>query len=278
MKRILFIAQQAFPIRSSECICNSKVAHALAEAGYKVDVFTYTNKSTYKEDEKIDSILRNSNNLNVYEINDKNHKYFLSRSYGLLTNIRNAIALFFMGCKIGYIYNGMANGFDIYNSIKSHLKSFDKFPYDIVITRAYDAEIIGIYLKKKYGVKWIANWNDPYPTCRFPEPYGHGPDTKIKLGYRKVYKKVKQMVDYHTFPSERLKNYMIDSFKTVDPNKTAVIPHMAYSKILQNKKNKEDKYSLFFCNMKKHFHLYMLFLFLLLYHLVYRFHFLLECL
>ena len=240
MKRILFIAEQAYPIRSSECICNSKVAHALSEAGYEVDVFTYTSKLTYKVDEKIDSYLRNSKNLNIYEIKDTHHKYFLSRSHSLWKNIKNAFVLLFMGCRIGYWYNGMSTGYDIYKSIRSHLKSFDKFPYDVVITRAYHSEIIGIYLKKKYGVKWIANWNDPYPICRFPEPYGRGPNTKINIGYGRVYNKVKELVDFHTFPSERLRNYMINSFKTVNRDKTAVIPHMAYSKLLPDIKNNEN--------------------------------------
>lgn len=238
MKRILFIAQQAFPIQSSEAICNSKVAHALAEAGYKVDVFTYTRQSIYECDKQIDNELKNSNNLSVYEINAKNSKYFLSRSHSIFKNLKNAFALFFMGCKIGYFYNGMADGYDIYKSVKSHLKSFNKFPYDVVITRAYDTEVVGIYLKKKYGVKWIANWNDPFPRYRFPEPYGRGPYTKLPFGYKRVYKKVKQMVDLHTFPCERLKNYMIRSFETIDSDKTRVIPHMAYSKLLPKKNDK----------------------------------------
>ena len=54
MKRILFIAPHAFPIKSSESICNSKVAQSLAEAGYKVDVFTCKDNSAYPSDQKID--------------------------------------------------------------------------------------------------------------------------------------------------------------------------------------------------------------------------------
>ena len=105
----------------------------------------------------------------------------------------------------------------------------------------YNVEETGIYLKKKYGVKWVANWNDPYPVCRFPKPYGKGPDAKLDIGYGRVYDKVKKMVDFHTFPSERLKEYMINSFKTVSSHNTMVIPHMAYSRLLPSNRVNHDK-------------------------------------
>ena len=145
-----------------------------------------------------------------------------------------------MKIKTGYFYNGMAVAHDILCAIKEHEKKFTEFPYDVIITRAYRAELAAIYLKEKYNIKWIANWNDPYPGCRFPKPYGAGPNSRIDFGYKRVYNKVRKLVDLHTFPSERLKNYMINSFKTVNPNKTVVIPHMAHSELLTQLDNKKD--------------------------------------
>lgn len=242
MKRILFIAQQAFPVRSSECICNSKVAYSLAEAGFKVDVFTYTNKSTYPSDNKVDRILKSSPNLTVYEIEDKNHDYFLSPSKSLHKNIVSLWHLIKMGVKVGYFYNGMANAYDIFTAVKAYVDKLESFPYDLVMTRAYDCEMAAIYLKEKYEVKWIANWNDPYPTCRFPEPYGRGPKTKLRFGFGKIYKKVKELVDYHTFPSERLRNYMLESFddRRITVDNTAVIPHMAHSILMVKNRRERD--------------------------------------
>lgn len=242
MKRILFIAAHAYPIRSSESICNSKVAYSLAKAGYKVDVFTYLASATYQSDNEIDFKLRNSENLKIYEIENKNSRYFLSRSKSIFENLKTMIPLLKMSFKIGHFYNGMSGAYDIFEAIKKHEESFDgDFPYDIVITRAYQAELAAIYLKEKYNIKWIANWNDPYPLCRFPEPYGKGPNAKINFGYRKVYDKVKKLVDLHTFPSDRLKNYMINSFKTVNPVATMTIPHMAHSELLPNIEKKDNK-------------------------------------
>ena len=231
MKRILFIAQQAYPVRSSEAICNSKVAFSLAEAGYLVDVFTYRYNSTYPIDNRIDSVLRNSYGLTIHEIEEKNHNCILSRSFSLWTNLKNFGRMLIMWRKTGYFYNGMSDAYDILCAIKNHLISLDSFPYDVVITRAYSSELAAIYLKETYGVKWIANWNDPYPICRFPAPYGNGPKAKIQLGYKRVYNKVLKLVDFHSFPSERLREYMLRSFQSVDRSHTAVIPHMAHSKL-----------------------------------------------
>lgn len=237
MKRILYIAQQAYPVRSSEAICNSKVAYSLAEAGYLVDVFTYNYKSTYPEDSRIDSVLRDSDNLSIYEIEGKNQQFFLSSSKSIKNNVVSFFHMIKMFLNVGYFYNGISHAYDILNAVKKHVESEKVFPYDIVITRAYYSELAAFYLKEKFGVKWIANWNDPYPLSRFPAPYGNGPKARIEFGYKRVYNKVKRLVDFHTFPSERLRNYMLGSFGDVDKKKTAVIPHMAHSKLLPRAKN-----------------------------------------
>lgn len=240
MKRILFIAAHSFPVRSSECICNSKVAFSLAEAGYKVDVFTYNAKGSYPADAKIDTLLRDSPNLTIYEIENKNNNCFLSRTNSIKDNVKNLLTLLRMSFKVGYMYNGMAPTYDIWNYIKTYIDSLDEFPYDVVMTRAYNAELAAIYLKNHYGVCWLANWDDPYPLERFPIPYGKGPNAKIHFGYKRVYKKVKKMVDLHSFPSDRLRNYMVSSFNTVKLSKTMVIPHMAHSKLLPEKHAAKD--------------------------------------
>ena len=68
MKHILFIAPHSFPIKSSESICNSKVAYALASAGYVVDVYCSAQKSTYIEESEITKKLSNHPNINIFSI------------------------------------------------------------------------------------------------------------------------------------------------------------------------------------------------------------------
>lgn len=60
MKRIVYIAPHSFPIKSSESICNSKVAYVLASMGYQIDVFACSDSSTYPKDSKIDQFLQGS--------------------------------------------------------------------------------------------------------------------------------------------------------------------------------------------------------------------------
>ena len=52
-----------------------------------------------------------------------------------------------------------------------------------MITKNYPSELLGYYLKKKYNIKWVATWNDPFPHEKYPHPYGNGP--MAKLSYRK---------------------------------------------------------------------------------------------
>ena len=46
--------------------------------------------------------------------------------------------------------------------------------YDYILTKDAPSFVIGNYLKHKYGIKWIATWNDPYPGVKYPCPYGKG--------------------------------------------------------------------------------------------------------
>ena len=229
MKRILFIAPHAFPIKSSESICNSKVAQSLAEAGYKVDVFTCKDNSAYPSDQKIDDFFSSSTNLKIYYVN---YTYILSRQYSLFKNLKNALINLFILLKTGYWYNGISVPFGIVSAVNKHIKEYDQFPYDVVITRGFLTDYVGIYFSKKYKIKWIANWNDPYPTKRFPAPYGDGYDAKLPFFENRIYQSIQRYADIHTFPSDRLRNYMLKCFININESQTMVIPHMAHSRLL----------------------------------------------
>lgn len=230
MKRILYIAPEAFPVMTSESICNSKVAYALACAGFKVDVFTCDDRETYPEDNKIDAYLRYHPNLTIYSI--KNAKRILSRSYDFKTNLSNAILNLKILLKTGFWYNGISIPYSIYLDVEQKVAEWKEFPYDIIITRATYCDLAAIMLKKKYGVRWNANWNDPFPDKKFPEPYGRGFNTKLPFFENKIFMTIQKMVDLHTFPSDRLRKYQLKCFPLVEESKTRVIPHMAHSELL----------------------------------------------
>lgn len=229
MKRILFIAPHAFPIKSSESICNSKVAQSLAEAGYKVDVFTCKDNSAYPSDQKIDVFFSSSTNLKIYYVN---YSYILSRQSSLFKNLKNALINLFILLKTGYWYNGISVPFGIVSAVNKHIKEYDQFPYDVVITRGFLTDYVGIYFSKKYKIKWIANWNDPYPAKKFPAPYGDGYDAKLPFFEKRIYNAIQKYATIHTFPSDRLRNYMLKCFTDINESQTMVVPHMAHSRLL----------------------------------------------
>lgn len=230
MKRILFIAPEAFPVMTSESICNSKVAYALAEAGYYVDVFTCDDRETYPEDNRIDAFLRCHENLKIHPI--KNSKIILSRKFSIKVNVVNLFKNLSILLRTGYWYNGISIPYAIYQAIEEHCKEIGGFRYDIMITRATYCDLAAILLKRKYGVFWNANWNDPFPDRKFPEPYGRGSDTKLPYFENRIFNEIQKRVDLHTFPSERLRDYQLKCFKYVSLEKTLIIPHMAHSSIL----------------------------------------------
>lgn len=58
-------------------------------------------------------------------------------------------------------------------------KVIQKNQYDAIITKNSPSELLGHYLKKRNGLKWIATWNDPYPSEKYPQPYGNGINAKL---------------------------------------------------------------------------------------------------
>ena len=237
MKRILFIAPHCYPIKSSESICNSKVAYTLAKAGYQVDVFTCSNASTYPSDVKIDQKLRNSENLSIVTVIGCSIK----RTMKIWQLLRLLFHHLFIFLKTGYYYNGIDYPYQIVKAIKKKIKEEGKMPYDVMITRGFHTDYAGIYMAKKYGLKWISNWNDPYPNIKFPVPYGKGFDAKLRFYEQRIYDDIQKYADVFTFPSERLRDYMLKCFTKIGREKTMVIHHMAHCDLsISNRKCKKN--------------------------------------
>lgn len=226
MKHILFIAPHSYPIKSSESICNSKVAYILAQAGFKVDVYTCDDTSTYPADVVLDKQLRDSKNLRITTVRPD---YAILKRDPFWKILRSVFYNAKILLKTGYFYNGIATSYLILKQIRKDFKKGLLCDCDTVITRGYNTDLVGIYLSKKMGFKWIANWNDPFPMPKFPAPYGTGPDTRLPYFEQKVYNDIQKYATLHTFPNDRLRNYMLKCFKMVQHDKTDVIPHMALS-------------------------------------------------
>lgn len=235
MKRILFIAPHSYPIRSSESICNSKIAFSLAKAGYKVDVFSCSDDSTYPSDVQIDRILRNSKNLTIISVKGRSMSRFMDKWQLFKLIIHHLIIL----CRTGYYYNGIDYPYQIVRAIRKRIKDEGRMPYDVVITRGFHTDYAGIYMAKKYGLKWISNWNDPFPNLKFPPPYGKGVDAKLPFYEQTIINDIQKYSTIFTFPCERLRDYMLKCFSKVKIEDTIVIHHMAHS-ILSQRHTYED--------------------------------------
>jgi glycosyltransferase involved in cell wall biosynthesis len=115
--------------------------------------------------------------------------------------------------------------------------------YDFILSRALP--IVGhtaaLLLHRETDIPWIANWNDPTPFCMAPAPYGGGPvlgwaskslpARVFARGIREYLKSVARQAAWHTFPCERLRQY-ICSYLPVDVQaRSSVIPHVALSSL-----------------------------------------------
>lgn len=86
MKRILYIAPHSFPIKSSESICNSKVAYVLASMGYQIDVFACSDSSTYPKDSKIDQFLQEVPNMRIFTVRPSKKNFY--RTASITSNLK----------------------------------------------------------------------------------------------------------------------------------------------------------------------------------------------
>ena len=147
MKRILYIAPHCYPIKSSESICNSKVAYTLAKGGYCVDVYTCIESSTYPEDKVLDGVLRESDNLNISYVRGR----IITRTLTLLDFIRCIIHYAILYMKTGYYYNGLDYSYQIMRKVKDRMDR-EGIRYDIMITRGFNTDYAGLYLHEKLQI------------------------------------------------------------------------------------------------------------------------------
>ena len=105
------------------------------------------------------------------------------------------------------------------------MKLHEQKPFNIVLSRSTPdiAHLPAMMFKLQTGLPWVANWNDP---AKMPYPiYSDGPDAKIGFFYERFLKEVSVEANLHTFPCERLRNYICDSLP-INRTKTRIIPHI----------------------------------------------------
>ena len=158
MKKVLFIAPASYPVHGAESIVNMKLLNALFDSNqFDIDLIS----------------------------RDETHYNYLSpplEEYGLkcyhktirvdnkITDIKVIWQNLMAWLKFGIWFPDVIG----LTRVREAERLVKKNNYDYVVTKNPPSFLIGYYLKKMYGIKWVASWNDPYPRTKYPEPYGKG--------------------------------------------------------------------------------------------------------
>jgi glycosyltransferase involved in cell wall biosynthesis len=222
--RILFITIAFAPNEFSESIVNSKLVLAFRDQGYYVDVISRGKHGvTY-------SSLWNEPWLSLKE-----------NTYQIEYNLGSKLTRFIDTLKCSFQFRYPLEGVRwvkrAYNQAENLILENN---YDIIITRSPSdvSHIVGLNLKKKYNIPWIANWNDPSNGI-MPFPYKNHSSSFNNCVSKYYTQKILKKADMNTFPSERLRSYF-EKFYSFKINKTEIIPHIGMKIIKEQEKTDED--------------------------------------
>ena len=223
-KKILVIAPQSYPVTGAEAIVNTKMLQAMARSGaFEVDLVSKKDKWQNYESEALEELGLGLSSLNIIEVDNK---------INLRTLFQHLYSIFLFGVVFKGCHWAVAALPVVLNLIKTN-------KYDYVLTKNAPSLLLGYYLKKKYGIKWVATWNDPYPEKKYPFPYGEGWDSKNSLTEWRLISIMRQ-ADSHIFPSERIRDYML-RYLHVDTGSTLVLPHVVFPNSGHNENKRVDR-------------------------------------
>jgi len=231
--KALLITTGYLPYTFSECLCNAKLVYALQKNGWEVDVISRSDDglSYSREWNEPWLCLRQ----NTYEIT-----YPLGNSFSRFCDlIRSTIVM-------GSPLEGIRWARRAY---KKAVKLYEEKHYDVIFTRSPSdvPHSVGYKLKKRFGIRWIANWNDPSETI-WPEPYTHYfPAWKLNMLNRYTVRCLKA-ADINTFPSQSLLDHFMAYFPFLRNQHTAVIPHITLWDSLYTPAKHVKKGKLYLCH------------------------------
>lgn len=209
--KILFIAASCYPIDGAEANVNAKVLKALCDAGCEVDILSRKSLKSLCYPKSTDDYYFGKVR-NIIEV-----EWYIKKDFKRIWNHLKVLI------KTGYTYIW---GDWAYPAIIESEKLIKKNNYDYIYSFNAPSEVVALYLHKKYGIKWVATWNDPYCWNKYPAPYGNGQDGKVSYFRRKLIRDIGKNVHMNIFPSERLRDYMMGYMSNFDKEKSAICPHL----------------------------------------------------
>ena len=210
MKKILFISPSCYPIYGSEASCNIKFLYVLSQLDCQIDLITGKSYVYYPFNKNDSSYLKNINKIVSVKRNNK------INLHSIFEYIRTFI-------KTGYVYSGIAGTFEMISVAETLIK---ENAYDYIFTKDYPSEVVGLYLSKKYKIRWVPTFNDPYCMDKFPEPYGKGYQCRVGWIREKLIKDISKTAYMSIYPSSRLRDYMLKYMYGMKMENTLIIPHI----------------------------------------------------
>lgn len=229
--RILFVAPRSYPLWGAEANVNAKVIRLLTNAGCIVDLVARPsrNEGPIYPPSADDFFFGKLNSLHLVRVNTR---------YDLKTLLRHLAVLF----KTGYVFRGCDWAVD---AIKVCERLVAQYTYDFIYTYDYPSEIVGAYMSKKYKLKWVATWNDPYMWKKYPAPYGKGADVKVSSFRRKLIRHIGKLTYRNVFPSARLRDYMLKYMENMRRESCIILPHIVLNELkVKNQKSQGDTLSI----------------------------------
>jgi hypothetical protein len=208
--KILMFAPAFAPMNNPEAIVNGKLALAFLKKGWTVDVITRNSITEYEYSQEIDEIWSPLKEF-TYQIRVPQYKGIIRYFDLMKCFFRTGHPI--PGCRWASYAIKKAS------SLLKHKK------YDIIISRAMpdNAHLPAMLLSIKYGIPWIANWNDPHEE-KTPVPWEKARDfSLIKKHYLN---QITKHVTWHTFPSEKMRQYMSNYFPQAISLNSSVFPHI----------------------------------------------------
>lgn len=220
MKRILLIAPDSYPVKGAESIVNIKLLKALSKSNeIEIDLISKKDKQQNYPSDSLADLGIKLRSIHVLEVDNKIN----------LSTIYQHIVSFFL---FGIAFKGSHWAVKAVRLAKQLIKLND---YDVVITKNRAAPLVGYYLKKHYGLKWVVTCNDPTPEEMYPQPYGHGINGQRSRKTKRLISILSKYGDKFIFPNERLRDYMLQ-YLFVPLTNTVIIPHVVNEMPIQQKK------------------------------------------
>lgn len=211
---VLMFAPMCYPPSKPEAFVNSNLTLAMLDAGWNIDVITMPESHFWYPADK-DAYARLENHI-----------------ISVPAVKKSIISRYLKAFKTAMISGHIVTGFDwaLPAAIEA-LKLIKQKKYDVIISRALpqDAHFAALITAQKTGIPWIANWNDPVPWEKFPIEFdgGEGPEAHLDFKTTRFFRVVASTADWHTFPSARLRDYILKYLPGEIVEKCSIIPHIA---------------------------------------------------